>query len=149
MNTLTRWNPFKTVTRFDPVGTFDDLIRGFGMRPMWQESDIGTPDVRIDVTEDGKCYHVKAEIPGVKKDDIEISMEGNRVAISAEVKRETKKKDDEKEVYTERYFGKIYRSFTLPTDLDNAKADAHYENGVLHLTLPKKSNGGSRRIAVS
>ncbi|HSE11996.1 MAG TPA: Hsp20/alpha crystallin family protein, partial [Rudaea sp.] len=65
------------------------------------------------------------------------------------VKRETKKKEDEKEVYTERYYGKVYRSFTLPSDLDSAKAGAHYENGVLTLTLPKKGNGGTRKIAVS
>jgi HSP20 family protein len=149
MANLTRWNPFKTLTRFDPATLpFDDLFHGLGVRPAWREFDVA-PDVRIDVSEDDKAYRVKAEIPGVSKNDIEISVEGNQVAISAEVKRETKKKDDEKEIYTERYFGKVYRSFSLPHDLESGKADAHYENGVLMLTLPKKTNGGSKRIMIS
>jgi len=65
------------------------------------------------------------------------------------VRREENRKDNEKELYTERYFGKVYRSFSLPTDLDAAKAEAKYDAGVLTLTLPKKSNGGSRKIAVN
>jgi HSP20 family protein len=148
MTTLTRWNPFKTSTRFDPVATFDDLFRGLSTRPLWRDFEAA-PDIRIEVNENDKAYQVKAEIPGVEKNDIEVSVEGNQVAISGEVKRETKKKDDEKEVYSERYYGKVYRSFTLPTDLDSAKADAHYEGGVLMLTLPKKQNGSSRKISVS
>jgi HSP20 family protein len=148
MTTMTTWNPFKSMARFDPISGFDDLFRGIGVRPAWREFEV-VPEVRIDVTENDKGYMVKADIPGVKKDDIEISVEGNQVAISAEVRRESKKKEDEKDVYTERYFGKVYRAFTLPSDLDSTKADAHYENGVLFLTLPKKSNGGTRRIAVS
>ncbi len=151
MNTLTRWNPFKTMTRFDPIASFDDLFRGFGTRPAWRDFELAdvAPEVRLDVTENDKSYQVKAEIPGVDKNDIEISVEGNQVAISAEVKRATKKKEDEKELYTERYHGKVYRAFTLPNEIDSAKADAHYDQGVLTLTLPKKANGGTRRIAVS
>lgn len=148
MANLTHWNPFKNLARIDPATPFDDFFRGFGLRPSFRDIDVA-PDFRIDVNEDDKAYRVKAEIPGVTKNDIEISVEGNQVAISAEVKRETKKKEDEKELYTERYFGKVFRSFTLPTDLDSAKADARYENGVLVLTLPKKGNGATRKIAVS
>jgi len=73
----------------------------------------------------------------------------HQVAISAEVKRETKNKDSETELYSERYFGKVYRAFSLPADLESAKADARYDNGVLMLTLPKKANGSSRKITVS
>lgn len=149
MTTLTRWNPFKAPTRFDPVATFEDMFRGLNTRPLWRELEAA-PDMRIDVSEDDKAFHVKAEVPGASKDDIEISIEGNQVAISAEVKRETSKKgDDKKELYTERYYGKVYRAFTLPNDLDSSKADAHYDGGVLTLTLPKKSNGSARKIAVS
>lgn len=149
MTALTHWNPFKTMARFDPTAGFEDMFRGFGLRPAWRNIEI-TPEIQIDVTENDKAFHVKADIPGVDKNDIEVSVEGNQVAISAEVKRETKKKDDEKEVCTERYYGKVYRSFTLPNDLDSAKAGAHYENGVLALTLPKKGNGsGTRKITVS
>lgn len=85
----------------------------------------------------------------VVTDDIEVSVEGSQVAISAEVRRETKNKDDERELYTERCYGKIYRTFSLPSDIDSNKADARYDNGVLHLTLPKKSNGSMRKIAVN
>jgi len=149
MANITHWNPFKNLRRFDPAASpFDDLFRGFGVRPAWREMDMA-PDVRIDVSEDDKAYHVKAEIPGVNKNDIEVSVEGNQVAISAEVKHEATKKQEQKELYSERYFGKIYRSFSLPHDLDSGKADAHYENGVLMLTLPKKTNGGSKRIMIS
>jgi len=147
MSTITRWNPFKSLTAFDPATNFEDLFRG--LRPAWRDFDI-SPEVRIEVSEDDKSYAVKAEIPGVDKKDIEISIEGNEVAISAEVKRETKKKEGEKEIYTDRYYGKVYRAFTLPNDLDSAKADARYDNGVLMLTLPKVAgNGSSRKIAVN
>ena len=146
MTTLTRWNPFRSATRFDPMMPFEDFFRSLGTRPLREFE--ATPDIRIDVSEDPTAYKVKAEIPGVDKKDIEISVEGNQVSIGAEVKRETKSKDEEKDVYTERYFGKVYRAFTLPSDLDSAKADAQYDKGVLTLTLPKKGNGGVRRIAI-
>ena len=149
MTKIAQWNPFKTTATFNPIANFDDLFRGWGFRPLAREFDVTTPDIRLDVNEDNGAYTVKAEMPGIDKKDIEISIEGNQVAISAEVKREEKKKEDEKEVYTERYFGKVYRSFSLPSDLDAAKADAKYDQGVLTLTLPKKGNGGSRKIAVS
>ena len=148
MNTLTRWNPFKTASRFDPIANFDDMIHSMATRPLWRDMEVA-PEMRLDVSEDDKAYKVKAEMPGVDKNDIEISVEGNQVSISAEVKRETTKKDEERELCTERYYGKVYRSFSLPSELDSNKADAHYEHGVLTLTLPKRSNGSSRRITVS
>jgi HSP20 family protein len=148
MSNVTHWNPFKNLARFDPVSPLDDVMRSFGVRPAWRELEV-TPEIRIDVNEDDKAYRVKAEIPGVSKNDIEISVEGNQVAISAEVKRETKNKDGEKEIYTERYVGKVYRSFSLPNDLESDKSEARYDNGVLTLTLPKKANGGTKKITVS
>ena len=147
MTALTHWNPFKGTTRYDP---FDEVFRGpgFGMRP-WRDAEVATPDVRIDVTEDDKAFHVKAEMPGVEKQDIEISVNGNQVSLAAEIKRDTKRKEGEKEICVERYTGKMFRAFTLPDDLDETKADAQYDKGVLSLTLPKKGNGAARRIAVS
>jgi HSP20 family protein len=147
MTALTRWNPFKTA-RFDTMTPFDDLFRSIVARPSWRELDIA-PDIRIDVIENDASFAVKAEIPGVNKNDIEVSVEGNLVSIGAEVKRETSKKDGEKDICTERYYGKVYRAFSLPNDLDGSKAEAHYDNGVLTLTLPKKTNGSSRKIAVN
>jgi HSP20 family protein len=149
MTTLTRWNPFKAQTRFDPVATFEEMFRGLGSRPLWRDLETAAPEMRVDVTEDDKAFHVKAEMPGIDKNDIEVSVEGNQVSISAEVKRERKNKEEEREIYSERYYGKVYRAFSLPSDLDSAKADAHYEGGVLNLTLPKMPNGSSRKITVS
>ncbi|GMV28990.1 MAG: heat-shock protein [Rhodanobacteraceae bacterium] len=146
MSTLSRFNPFKAITRLDPSANFDDLFRSMGMRP-WRDSD-GMPDLRIDVAEDDKAYSVKAEIPGVDKKDIDVSVDGNQVSISAEVKREKERKDGEKEIYTERYYGKVFRSFTLPGDVDAAKASAQYDSGVLTLTLPKQPNGNARKISI-
>lgn len=146
MANLTRWSPFKTLSRLEQ-SPFEDLFNGFGLRPRW--SELETPEMRIDVTENDRSYAVKAEIPGVNKDDIDVSIEGNQVSISAEIKRETKKKEDDRDICTERYYGQIYRSFGLPAEVDNTKASAHYENGVLTLDLPKKGNGHGRKLTVS
>lgn len=146
MANLTRWSPFKTLSRLEQ-SPFEDFFNGFGLRPRWPE--LETPDMRIDVTENDRSYAVKAEIPGVNKDDIDVSIEGNQVSISAEVKRETKKKEDDREICTERYYGKVFRSFGLPAEVDNTKASAHYDNGVLTLELPKKGNGHGRKLTVS
>ena len=135
MANLTHWNPFKPLTPFESrVPMFGDFFRDFGMRP--REAVEGS-------------YAVKAEIPGVDKNDIDVSIDGNQVSISAEVKRETSKKDDERDICTERYYGQVYRSFSLPGDVDSEKADARYENGLLTLTLPKKENGSARKLTVS
>lgn len=148
MNTLTRFNPFRSLSRLDPVAGADDLFRSLGLRTSWPTFDA-VPDIRLDVHEDDKAYRVKAEIPGVDKNDIDLSIDGNQIAISAEIKREAKKKEGEREICSERYYGKVYRAFSTPTDVDSTKAEAKYDNGVLTLTLPKKSNGHSRKVAIS
>jgi len=148
MANVTVWNPFKSVARLEPRSPlFDDLFREFGLRPRWQEPE--SPKMRIDVTENDGAYSVKAEIPGAAKDDIDVCIDGNQVSVGVEVKRESKKKDDERDVYTERYYGQVYRSFTLPIEVDSDKASAQYEHGVLTLTLPKMGNGSVRKVTVS
>ncbi|WP_257389234.1 Hsp20/alpha crystallin family protein [Tahibacter caeni] len=146
MNSLSRWNPFKSAGQFDPIANVDELFRTLA-RP-WRDADLA-PDLRIDVSEDDKTYHVKADLPGVDKQDIEISLERNRVSISAEIRRENRRKEGEKEIYTERSYGRLFRSFSLPGDVDATAASAQYEDGVLTLTLPKKDDGSARRISVS
>ncbi len=148
MTTLTHWNPFKATSRFDPVTSFEEMFRSLAARPQWRDLEAA-PDMRIDVSEDDKAFHIKAEIPGVDKSDIELSVDGNQVSISAEVKRETRSKKDEAEIHTERYYGKVYRFFTLPSEFDSSKAEAHCDSGVLSLDLPKRPNGSARKIAVS
>ncbi|WHZ18104.1 MAG: hypothetical protein OJF55_000253 [Rhodanobacteraceae bacterium] len=147
MTALTRFNPLRSSTRFETPALFDDLLRNFALSPTWREPGFA-PDIRVDVTEDDKAFHIKAEIPGVDKKDIDVSVEGNQVAITVEVKQEEKKKD-EREVIVERSYGKAYRAFALPGEVDGARTEAHYDKGVLALTLPKKVNGGTRRITVS
>lgn len=135
--------------RYNPADdAFDDLFRGFLMRPVRME---GAPEVQIklDVKEDDKTYTVHAEIPGVKKDDIHVTIEGNQVAISAEVKNEKEVKEGEKLLRSERYYGKVSRAFSLAQDVDEGTATAKYNDGVLELTLPKKSAATSKRLTIS
>jgi len=148
MSLLTRFNPIKSLNRFDPFNDFDEALRGFGLRPFTREFE-NAPEIRMDVDEFEKSYQVLAEIPGVKKEDIAISIDHNLVSISAEIRREKPVKEGEKTIYTDRMYGKAYRSFTLPVEVDETKADARFENGILTLNLPKKPNGMSRRIAVN
>jgi HSP20 family protein len=139
------------VQRWDPFDDIDDLFKGFFLRPMRMEPGeaAGSPvRIRIDVKEDDKSYLVHAELPGVKKEDINVSIDGNQVSISAEVKRDREEKQGEKVLRTERYYGKVYRAFALAQDVDQEGANARYENGVLELTLPKKQAAAQRRLAV-
>jgi HSP20 family protein len=102
----------------------------------------------MDVKEDDKAYTVHAEMPGVKKEDIQISIDGNQVSIAAEVRKEREEKQGEKVLRSERYYGRVYRAFTLGQDVDQERAQAKYDNGVLELTLPKKAAAATRRLAV-
>lgn len=147
MSMLTRWNPFRPAASFSLMPEFDDLLRSFGTRSMSRELE-NVPDMRIDLSEDDNAYRVAVDIPGVDKDDITVSADGNQVTISAEIKRDSERKE-EKQIVSERYSGLCYRSFSLPTEVDQARAEARYDNGVLTLMLPKKGNGSSRRILVS
>ncbi len=136
------------ILRYNPADdAFDDLFRGFFMRPVRFE---GQPEVQIkmDVSEDDKAYTVHAEIPGVKKEDIHVTIDGNQVAISAEVRNEKEVKEGEKVLRSERYYGKVSRAFTLGQDVDEAAAQAKYNNGVLDLTLPKKKAVSSKKLAI-
>jgi HSP20 family protein len=139
MANVTRWDPFED--------SFDDLVKGFFLRPMRFEQQDPVR-VKVDVKEDPTSHTVLAEIPGVKKEDIQVSIDGNQVAVSAEVKRQKEEKQGEKTVRTERYYGKVYRQFALAQDVDQEKAQAKYENGVLELRLPKKAASSTRTLTV-
>jgi len=91
---------------------------------------------------------VKAEIPGVGKEDIQVSIEGNQVTIGAEVKREKDVKDGDRVLRSERYYGSVYRGFTLPVEVDEEASNAKYENGVLELKLAKKAPQSGRKLTV-
>lgn len=139
------------IVRRDPFAVddlFDDLMKGFFVRPVRYPGGETPVQIKMDVKEDDKAYTVHAEMPGVKKDDIHVHVEGNTVSISAEVRKETEQKEGEKVIHSERYYGKVYRSFSLGQDVDDAAAKAKFDNGVLELTLPKKAVSAARRLNV-
>jgi HSP20 family protein len=138
------------ITRFDPFTDFDDLFKGFLVRPLRYDLEApGQMNVKLDVTRTDDAYTVKAEMPGIKKDDISVSIDGSQVTIAGEVKKEKEEKKGEEVIRSERYYGKVARSFTLPQEVDEAKAQAKYADGVLNLTLPVKSKAGSRKLTVN
>jgi HSP20 family protein len=139
MNKLIAYDPFHDTG-------FDDLLRGF-FRPV-RASAAAPASVRMDVTEQDKGYVVHAEIPGAKKEDIQVTIEGNQVTIGAEVKREVAPKNGGQPLRSERYYGSVYRSLTLPVDLDEAASTARFENGVLELTLARKADVASRKLTI-
>jgi len=143
---LTRYDPY-SLARTTPFGDFDDMFNGLFMRPVMFE---GQPpmQIKMDVKESDNAYTVHADIPGMKKEDIHVSIDGNQVSISAETKMEKEEKKGEKVLRSERYVGKVARSFTLAHDVDEAKADAKYSDGVLELTLPKKAASSARKLAI-
>lgn len=147
MPALSRWNPFKQMSRFEPVADFDDLFRGLGFR-MHARDPESPLEMRMDVREQESAYQVTVDLPGVDKDRIEVSIDGNQVSIKAEIQRESRKEEG-REIHSERYSGSAFRSFTLPHEIDQAKAQAHYEKGVLSLALPKKGNGRSHRLSIT
>ncbi len=146
MANITRYDPF-SLARLDPFGDIDDFFKGFFVRPVAFE---GKPEmqIKVDLKEDDKTYTVRADIPGVKKDDIHVSIEGNRVSINAETKTEKEEKEGEKVLRSERYVGRASRMFTLAQEVDEEKAQARYADGVLELTLPKKAASTARKLAV-
>jgi HSP20 family protein len=138
------------ISRYEPFGdVFDDLLKGFFVRPMAYEGQQAVPGrIRIDVTEKDGAYVVHAEIPGVKKEDIQVNIEGDQVSISAEIRAEKDVKENERVLHRERYYGKVARAFSLGTDIDQAAAGAKYADGVLELTLPKKANAAGRQLTI-
>jgi HSP20 family protein len=136
------------ITSYDPLFNVDDFFRGFRLPPMRRIDDTA-PKIKIEVEEDDKAFTIHAEVPGVKKDDIKVTVDANQVAISAEIKRESEKKEKGRVVHSERYYGNVYRSFSLDSAVDDTKAKANYKDGVLELVLPKKSSGGPTKLQVS
>ena len=137
------------ITRYSPFDeAFDDIFRGFFVRPLSFEAPAGAAQFRVDVSEDEKAYQIRAEGPGVKKEDINVTIDGDTVAISAEARNEKEVKNGGRVLRSERYYGKLYRAFTLGQAVEEAGTSAKYANGVLELTLPKKAAAQAKRITV-
>ena len=131
--------------RRDPL---DDFFRGFFVRPVDFGNQPDAPALKIDVKEQEAAYLVHAEIPGVKREDINVAVDGPVVSISAERQEEKDVKEGERVLRTERYFGKVSRSFQLAQEIDESKVVAKYTDGVLELSLPKKAANQARRITI-
>jgi HSP20 family protein len=137
------------ITRYDPFNELvDDIFKGFLVRPVAYEgrNDV-LPRVRVDVAEKNGAYVVKGELPGVRKEDIHVSIDGAQVTLEAEVKQE-KSADDERVLHTERTYGKVSRVFTLPQEIDESKVQAKFQDGVLELQLPKKQAAPRKQITI-
>lgn len=144
---MIRFNPFGTLARFEPFGNIEEMFKDFRLTPSWQNLEA-EPRIKMDVSETEQAYTVKAEIPGVKKEDIKVAIEGNMVSISAEVTKEKEEKKGETVVCRERYQGQQYRRFTLEQDVDDSKAEARFQDGILELTLPKKAGAAKKQLEV-
>jgi len=137
----------KPLTLFDPAFDVPSVFKGL-LPPMWMETESMAPVIRLDVEEAADKFMVKADMPGVTKDDIRVDVDGNRVTISAEVRREKKDEKEGKVLRSERYYGAMTRSFTLPAEVEFGKAEAKYAEGVLRLTLPKAKGSAAHRVEV-
>ena len=143
------------VSIYDPFAdVFPTLFRsmfneaGDTRAPQQQGANAQAVPMRVDVSEANGGYLVKADLPGVPKESIHVDIDGNRVTIRAEVKRESEQKEGERVLRSERYYGAFARSFALTDEIDEDKASAKYENGVLELSLPKKAVAGARRLSI-
>lgn len=133
--------------RRDP---WDELMRGFFVRPVdFGNSEFSeAPQMRVDIKEDGDAYRVHAELPGMKKEDIHVHIDGPVLSISAERKQEKEVKEGERVLRTERYFGKVSRSFQLGQEINEGRSSASFKDGVLELTLPKSEQKQARRLTI-
>ncbi|MBI5720631.1 MAG: Hsp20/alpha crystallin family protein [Burkholderiales bacterium] len=143
MTALTR-----TDRMFDDL--FPEIFRRFARMPAPIE---GPADIRVDVKEDDKGFEVRAEVPGAKKEDIRVAIDGNVVSISTEVKQEKEEKGDKgpggrRTLVRELYYGSCARSFTLPHEVDAKASTAKLDNGVLTLRLPRATESASRSLKI-
>ena len=141
-----------TLTRFGRGGSlFDELFRdvspGYFVRPL--HGDALPERIKVDVKENGNAYTVQAEIPGVKKEDIHVDVEGSVVTVRAEIRQQDEEVKDNQVLHTERYYGEVARSLQLPAEVDQQAAVAKYDNGVLTLTLPKKLQKSAQRLTIN
>jgi len=140
------------VSIYDPFAdVFPTLFKGLFAEPSGEARGQTAQAVamRVDVSEANGAYKVKADLPGVPKESIHVDIDGSRVTIRAEVKRESEQKEGERVLRSERYYGAFARSFALADEIDESKSSAKFENGVLELTLPKKAVSGAKRLSIS
>lgn len=142
---IQRFDPQGAMSRFEPMRGLGNMFDMFDfMRPTQM---FETESLRIDVNETDQAYLVKAEMPGIKKEDIKVAINGDEVTISGERSSEEERREGNI-VCRERYQGRQYRSFTLPQSVDEEKATATCHDGVLELNLPKKLGAGAKQLTI-
>jgi HSP20 family protein len=109
----------------------------------------GSYDMRVDLSEDDKSYVVRADLPGANKDDIRVDIDGSHISINAQMRSYKEEKEGENIVHSERYEGNVFRSFNLPSEVDEASAVASYKDGVLELRLPKRTDTKAKRLTIN
>lgn len=148
---LTSYRPRGIEDQFGQMveNMFEDFFSPFGVGPsLSRTSGEGIASPALDVRETENSFEVHADMPGVKKEDIKVAIDKQRVTIEGECKTETEQREGERLVCSERSARKFMRSFVLPTDVDDTAAQAHLEDGVLTLSLPKKQGSAAKRITI-
>lgn len=144
---LSRFDPFRAMSRFDPMREIEDIFKESGWPPGLRR--FGSESmVRMDVSETEQAYTVRADMPGVSKEDIKVAVDGRDVSINAEIRKEQEEKQGENIICSERIYGQQSRHFSLPQEVDDTRVEARYQDGVLELVLPKKANAGRKQISI-
>lgn len=133
------------VVRYTPL---DDFLRSVMVKPLTETKDQAL-SLAIDVRENEHAYLVSADIPGARKEDIQVNINGAHVSISVERKNEKSVNEHEKILRSERSFGKVSRAFEMEHEIDESQANAKYAEGVLELVLPKKIVSAATRLTIS
>lgn len=151
---MERWRPRRGLTPWRPSRELDELRRRFeDFWPSWPSLRRFPLEIEewvpaIDMYEKDNKYMVKAELPGLKEEDVDVSVVGDRLTIKGEKKAETEVKE-ENYYRSERSYGGFFRSIDLPPDADPAKVEASYDDGVLEVTIPKTAAVKPKKIKVS
>ena len=139
---LATWNPYRDMEDWERQ--FEDLLG----RPLWKPNGERAWMPAVDVFEKDDKFIIKAELPGMKEDDIDVSVVGNTLAIKGEKQTESEVKEEEY-YRCERTYGSFYRSVPLPSSVDANKIEANYENGILEVSLPKAAEAKPKKVKVS
>ena len=146
MNNLVR--PAERARGWDVLGDFDDLMGGWFRSPAVLRRDETARMPAIDVSEKEGVYLVKAELPGVARENLDVTINDGVLTINAERKEEKKDERDDRVIRQERYLGKLVRSLRLGSDIDEGRIEAQYQDGVLKLSLPKTAEVKPRKVDV-
>lgn len=134
-----------TVVRYSPL---DDFLKGLIVPKEHFVRNASAPAISVDVVDRGNSYLVHADLPGVSKEDIAVSIEGSQLTISAERKNEVSASETDKVLRAERQHGKTTRTFEFEHELDETQSSARFNDGVLELVLPKKIESKAKRLTI-